>query len=94
MFLEEISTYCNSLNACLTKLDISTEVDEASHMIVMTTKETYVFDDEADADRLIDEARQNPGYMESKKKFKQGKINKNGEIVRPDQFIVVIKLGH
>ncbi len=94
MYLEELLTYREGLDSCLTKLDIATEVDETGRTVVMTTKETYVFEDEEDADKMVDDARRDVGFMEAKKKFKQGKINKNGEIVRPDTYTVVIKLAH
>lgn len=94
MYLEELLEYRQGLDMHLTKLSADMEVDESTHTIVVTTKETYVFEDEEDADKIIDEARQDPGFLEAKKKFKQGKINKNGEIVRPDTFTVVIKLNH
>lgn len=94
MYLEELLAYREGLDSCLTKLDIATEVDETGRTVVMTTKETYVFEDEEDADKMVDDARRDVGFMEAKKKFKQGKINKNGEIVRPDTYTVVIKLAH
>lgn len=94
MYLEELQSYRDGLDTCLTKMAVELEVDETGRTVVMTTKETYVFEDEGDADRKVDEARQDYGFMEAKKKFKQGKINKNGEIVRPDSYTVVIKLSH
>lgn len=94
MYLEDLMEYRNSLDMYLTKMSVDTEIDEAGHTVVVTTKETYVYLDEDDADRKINEARQDAGFMEAKKKFKQGKINKNGEITKPDTFTVVIKLNH
>lgn len=94
MYLEDLMKYRNSLDMYLTKMSVDTEIDEAGHTVVVTTKETYVYLDEDDADRKINEARQDAGFMEAKKKFKQGKINKNGEITKPDTFTVVIKLNH
>lgn len=94
MYLEELQAYRDGLNACLSKMAVELEVDESGRTVVMTTKETYVFEDEGDADTIINAARQDYGFMEAKKKFKQGKINKNGEIVRPDTYTVVIKLSH
>ena len=94
MYLEELLAYREGLDSCLTKLDIATEVDETGRTVVMTTKETYVFEDEEDADKMVCDARRDVGFMEAKKKFKLGKINKNGEIVRPDTYTVVIKLAH
>ncbi len=94
MYLEELVQYRQSLDMYLTKMSVDTEVDEAGHTIVVCTKETYVYEDEDDADKKINEARQDAGFLEAKKKFKQGKVNKNGEITRPDTFTVVIKLNH
>lgn len=94
MYLEDLQKYRDELNMCLTKMAVELEVDESGRTVVMTTKETYSFEDEADADTIINKARLDVGFMEAKKKFKQGKINKNGEIVRPDSYTVVIKLNH
>lgn len=94
MYLEELLDYRLSLGADLTKMSADIEIDESGRSIVMTTKETYVYLDEDDADKKINEARQDAGFMEAKKKFKQGKINKNGEITKPDTYTVVIKLNH
>lgn len=94
MYFTDLPEYVGGLSGNLTKLDIATEMDEAAKLCVVSTKETYVFEDEDEADKMINEARQDCGFMEAKKKFKQGKINKNGEIVRPDAYTVVIKLAH
>lgn len=93
MYFSELGEYVGSLGTDLSKLDISTEMDEAGHLIVVSTKETYVYRDEEEADTKVDEARKNAGFMEAKKKFKQGKVNKNGEITKPDTWTVVVKLA-
>ena len=93
MRLEDLSGYVAQLDN-LTKFEVKTEDDTMGHLIVTETKETYVYEDEQDADNKINDARQNPLFASATKKFKQGKINKSGEIVRPETWTVVIKLGH
>lgn len=93
MRLEDLSGYVSQLDN-LTKFEVKTEDDTMGHLVVTETKETYVYEDEQDADNKINDARQNPLFASATKKFKQGKINKSGEIVRPETWTVVIKLGH
>lgn len=93
MRLEDLSGYVAQLDN-LTKFEVKTEDDTVGHLVVTETKETYVYEDEQDADNKINDARQNPLFASATKKFKQGKINKSGEIVRPETWTVVIKLGH
>ncbi len=93
MRLEDLSSYVAQLDN-LTKFEVKTEDDTVGHLVVTETKETYVYEDEQDADNKINDARQNPLFASATKKFKQGKINKSGEIVRPETWTVVIKLGH
>ncbi len=93
MRLEDLSGYVAQLDN-LTKFEVKTEDDTMGHLVVTETKETYVYEDEQDADNKINDARQNPLFASATKKFKQGKINKSGEIVRPETWTVVIKLGH
>lgn len=93
MRLEDLSGYVAELDN-LTKFEVKTEDDTVGHLIVTETKETYVYEDEQDADNKINDARQNALFASATKKFKQGKINKSGEIVRPETWTVVIKLGH
>lgn len=77
----------------LTKIDISLEDDTCGHYVVIKTKETYVFEDEESADRKVDELRQDPGFAGVDKKYKAGKINKAGEITKPETWSVVGKLN-
>ena len=93
MRLEDLSGYVAQLDN-LTKFEVKTEDDTMGHLVVTETKETYVYEDEQDADNKINDARQNPLFASATKKFKQGKINKSGEIIRPETWTVVIKLGH
>ena len=61
---------------------------------VTKTKETYSYDAEGPADDKIDEVKDNPGFAGVDKKFKQGKVNKAGEIVRADEYQVIAKITH
>lgn len=93
MRLEDLSTYVAELNN-LTKFEVKSEDDTCGHIIVIETKETYVFDDEQDADDKINEARQNVLFLGATKKYKAGKVKKDGTISAPETWTVVIKLGH
>ena len=93
MRLEDLPGYVAELSN-LTKFEVKTEDDTVGHLVVTETKETFVFDDEGDADEKIKEATANPQCLAHTKKYKQGKVNKAGEIVRPETWTVVIKLGH
>ena len=93
MRLEDLPGYVAELDN-LTKFEIKTEDDTMGHLVVTETKETYVYDDERDADDKINSSIANPLCLAHTKKYKQGKINKSGEIVRPETWTVVIKLGH
>ena len=78
----------------LTKIEFALEHNETvSGFDVVKTKETYTFYGEDEADRKVDEIRQNPNFAGVDKKFKQGKTNKAGEVTKPDTYIVVAKLN-
>lgn len=93
MRLEDLPGYVAELDN-LTKFEIKTEDDTMGHLVVTETKETYVYEDERDADEKINSSIANPLCLAHTKKYKQGKINKSGEIVKPETWTVVIKLGH
>ena len=93
MRLEDLAGYVATLSN-LTKFEVKSEDDTMGHLIVTETKETFIFEDEADADEKIKDATANPLCLAHTKKYKQGKINKSGEIVKPETWTVVIKLGH
>ena len=93
MRLEDLSSYVAELSN-LTKFEVKTEDDTCGHLIVVETKETYVFEDEQDADDKINNSVANPMCSAHSKKYKQGKLNKSGEVVRPETWTVVIKLNH
>lgn len=94
MRLEDLAQYRIELGDALTKFKVTCEDDTVGHMLVTLTEETYVYVDEDDADRKINEARQDAGFAGATKKYKQGKINKAGEITKPETWTVVIKLNH
>lgn len=93
MTLENLPEYAAGL-VNLTKLEVKTEDDTMGHLVVTETKETYVYEDEGEADAKINDARQNPMFAAATKKYKAGKVNKSGEIVKPETWTVVIKLNH
>lgn len=80
----------------LTKIEAVSEVDEynSTSFYVIKTKETYVFGSEDEADAKINEVRQEPTFVGAEKKFKVGKMNKAGEIVKPETWTVVVKLAY
>lgn len=94
MRIEDIKEYVDARPA-LTKIEVTSEIDEFNNGFVVTkTKETYVFEDESDADKMVDELRLNPNFLGVDKKYKAGKMNKAGDIVKPETRTVVGKLAH
>ena len=78
----------------MTSIEIKIEEDEeVVGFRVVKTKETYVFEDEDEALAKVDAVRQDVGFVGVDKKFKQGKVNKSGEEIRPDTWVVVAKLN-
>lgn len=89
----DIESYVNSLKN-LTSIEIKIEEDEeVVGFRVVKTKETYVFEDEDEALAKVDAVRQDVGFVGVDKKFKQGKVNKGGDQVKPDTWTVVAKLN-
>ena len=43
---------------------------------------------------MVDNVRCDPQFIGVEKKFKRGKVNKAGDVVKPDTWIVVAKLAH
>ena len=79
----------------LTKIDVVSEVDEYNTGFYVTkTKETYVYGSEDEADAKINEVRQEPTFVGAEKKFKAGKMNKAGEVTKPETWTVVVKLAY
>lgn len=94
MVISQIEKYISDRPE-LTKLEITTELNsELVSFEVTKTKETYVFEDELSADAKVDELRQTLGFIGVEKKYKAGKMNKAGEIVKPETWIVVAKMAH
>lgn len=94
MRIEDLAAYSSNLGGNLAKLEMKAEDDTCGHMTVVETKETYVFENEGEADEKINSSIANPSCLAHTKKYKQGKINKSGEVVRPETWTVVVKLGH
>ena len=90
----DIKDYVDGLEN-LRKIEITIEDDEemSGSFYITKTKETYVFESESEADAKVDSARRDIGFAGVDKKFKQGKMNKAGEIVRPETYTVVVKLN-
>ena len=94
MRIEDIKEYVDARPA-LTKIEVTTELGaDVTYFMVTKTKETYVFEDESDADKMVDELRLNPNFLGVDKKYKAGKMNKAGDVVKPETRTVVAKIGH
>ena len=78
----------------LIKFDATTEIDEYGNFNVVKSKCTYSVETETEADALINDFRKQDEFVGCDKKYKQGKMNKAGEVVRPDQYLVVIKVAY
>ena len=94
MRIEDIQDYVNARPA-LTKLEVTTELGtDVSYFLVTKTKETYVFEDETDADAMVDEIRRNPLFESAKKTYKPGKTNRMGDITKPETWTVIGVIKH
>ena len=94
MRIEDIKEYVDARPA-LTKIEVTTELGaDVTYFMVTKTKETYVFEDEMDADKMVDEIRRNPNFLGVEKKYKAGKMNKAGDVVKPETWTVVGTLAH
>ena len=88
MRIEDIKEYVDARPA-LTKIEVTTELGaDVTYFMVTKTKETYVFEDEMDADKMVDEIRRNPNFLGVEKKYKAG------DVVKPETWTVVGKLAH
>lgn len=97
MRISDLDSYVKSLsNEGLTKIEVKSSFnpDGGEDFYIDETKETFVYATEDEADAKVDEVRQNSGFKSAEKKFKQGKVNKAGEVVKPDTYTVVVKLLH
>ena len=94
MYIDQVKDYMDE-RPNLTKIEITTElVPDVSVFVVTKTKETYVFEDEQSADEKVDMVRQNPNFISVEKKYKAGKLDKAGEVVKPETWTVIAKLAH
>lgn len=94
MKLQDLLTYIEELGENLVQITPTIEIDEdGGNFYVIKTAETFVYEDEQDADEKIDEVRRNPGYAASSKAYKAGKMSKSGEVVRPETYIVKVKIN-
>lgn len=90
MKFTDLNTYANQImDRGLIELipDIKFSLD-FNDWFVVQTKETYSLATEDEANDLINEIRQQIGFKACDKKFKAGKVNKEGEEIRPDAWIV------
>lgn len=93
MKIDEINAYYKQHaeeGLCEMTVSIKTDPNDVDYVYVTKIKEVYQLDSDADADRLINEAVQDATCVGHSKKFKQGKVNKQGETVRPDYFYVTL----
>ena len=90
----DIKDYIDGLDN-LKKIEVTIEDDEemSGSFYITKTKETYVYEDEADADEKVDAVRRDNGFAGVEKKYKAGKMNKAGEVVKPETWTVVAKLN-
>lgn len=95
MVLTDINNYVENKD-CLTKIETVAEriEDGGDFFYVTKTKETWVFGSEEEADDKINEVRRDNGFAAAEKKYKAGKMNKSGDVVKAEQWVVVIKLNH
>ena len=91
----DLKDYVDNLEN-LSKIEVVIEDSEdmCGNFYIVKTKETFVYDNETDADAKVDAVRHNPGFAGVEKKYKQGKMNKAGEITKPETWVVVVKLNH
>ena len=89
------SSYKNAIQTIEDAKILLLEDDEemSGSFYITKTKETYVYEDEADADEKVDAVRRDNGFAGVEKKYKAGKMNKAGEVVKPEIWTVVAKLN-
>jgi len=89
--LNKYITDCTTKGMVKINLDVDTSSQDSDNLYVVRTKETYNVLTEGEADKLIEDATQDRNCVGHTKKFKQGKADKNGNMARPDMYIVEIK---
>ena len=94
MYIDQVKDYMDE-RPNLTKIEITTEmVPDVNVFVVTKTKETYVFEDEQSADEKVDDVRKNPNCESAKKTYKAGKLNKAGEVIKPETWTVIGVIKH
>lgn len=94
MFVTDLEKYIKE-RPQLIKMSVDLEISEdCTDFIVAKTKETYSFEDEQEADTMVNDVRQDVGFLGVEKKYKAGKLNKAGDVVRPETWQVVAKIQH
>ena len=94
MYIDQVKDYMDE-RPNLTKIEITTEmVPDVNVFVVTKTKETYVFEDEQSADEKVDDIRKNPNFESAKKTYKAGKLNKAGEVIKPETWTVIGVIKH
>lgn len=94
MYIDQVKDYMDE-RPNLTKIEITTEmVPDVNVFVVTKTKETYVFEDEQSADEKVDDVRKNPNFESAKKTYKAGKLNKAGEVIKPETWTVIAVIKH
>ena len=89
-----IKDYIDSLEN-LRKIELTIEDDEemSGNFYVVKTKETFVYDNETDADAKVDSVRRDVGFAGVEKTYKAGKMNRAGEVTKPETWVVKVKLN-
>ena len=94
MYIDQVKDYMDE-RPNLTKIEITTEmVPDVNVFVVTKTKETYVFEDEQSADEKVDDVRKNPNFIGVEKKYKVGKLDREGTVIKPETWTVIAKLAH
>ena len=89
----EIVKYIDESEENLDTIELKLKKAEDGQFYVIKTKETFIYEDEVDADARVDGTRKDLGFAGVEKKYKQGKTNKAGEITKPETWTVVAKLN-
>lgn len=92
--LENLKQYVdNKKNAGLVSIcplyEIPTE-ENGANLLNTKLAETYEFANEAEADGLINEAKESPNFYSISKSYKEPKMAKNGELIKEGYYLVKI----
>ena len=89
----DIVKYIDESEENLDTIELKIKKAEDGQFYVVKTKETFIYEDESDADARVDGTRKDFGFAGVEKKYKQGKVNKAGEVTKPEIWTVVAKLN-